>query len=175
MSDTAVYFELHEPQQAHALVVRGWEWSKPHIAAGRPVVVEFKLLEETRGIQLNKEYWGYVLRPISEQAQIGGIGADADGWHLYYKKMFLGYRFTKTRVPGSKRPIVRRELRSTTDLTNREMREYLEQVRAHAATTFGVEFPAMEDRPLAKPARRAKKTNLIVDPETGEVLEATPA
>ena len=144
MSDTALYLELHEPQQGHALVVRGWEWSKQKLADGKPVAVEFKLLEETRAVQLNKEYWGYILRPISEQAQIGGIGAQADGWHLFYRKMFLGYVFTKTKVPGSKRPVVKKELRSTTTLSNREMRTYMEQIRAHAATTFGVEFPADE-------------------------------
>lgn len=170
MSEATFYAELHEPQQAHALVVRGWEVAKTNIAAGRPMVVEFKLLEETRAIRLNKEYWGYVLRPISEQAQMDGIGADAEGWHYYYKKMFLGYVFRKVRVPGSKRPIVRRELRSTTDLTNREMREYMEQVRAHAATTFAVMFPAME-QDTAPPRKRAKRT--VIDNETGEITEAT--
>lgn len=172
MSDTAIYLELNDPQQAHALIVRGWEWTKEQLAAGKPVAAEFKLLEESRAIQLNKEYWGYVLRPISEQAQVGGIGSDAEGWHYYYKKMFLGYRFTKLRVPGSKRVVARRELRSTTDLTNREMNEYMEQVRAHAATTFGVQFPAREEQQHARPARAAaghKKTT--IDAETGEILE----
>lgn len=100
--------------------------------------------EDARSLQRNREYWGYVLRPISEQAQINGIGATAEGWHEYYRKMFLGYDFIKIREPGKKRMTVRRVLKSTTDLSERAMRKYLEQVRAHAATTFGVTFPAME-------------------------------
>lgn len=171
MTEHALYLELHEPHSAHALVVRGWEWAKQRIADGKPVVAEFSLLEEKRDVQRNREYWGYVLRPISEQAQVDGIGSDAEGWHWFYKKMFLGYRFVKIRQPGKKRPIVRRELRSTTDLSDREMREYMEQVRAHAATTFSVQFPAMP-RDTAAPARRTAAQ--MADTETGEILE-TPA
>lgn len=173
MSDTFYEVVLFEPQQAHAAVVHAYEWTKPRVAAGDRVVLRVELEEETRAIRLNKEYWGYVLRPISEQAQVDGMGADAEGWHYFYKKMFLGYEFTKVRVPGKKRPVVRRELRSTTELTNREMREYMEQVRAHAATTFTVEFPAME-RDIAPPRKGIGHTpKTTIDAETGEILETT--
>jgi hypothetical protein len=136
---------MHTPEQARPLITRGWEWSREQMAAGRPVVAEFKLLEDERSVQRNREYWGFVLRPISEQAQVNGIGATVDGWHDYYRLMFLGYEFTKTKLPGMKRPSVRRKLKSTTKLSERAMRLYLEQVRAHAATTFSVTFPAMEE------------------------------
>lgn len=102
--------------------------------------------EDLRSLQRNREYWGYVLRPISEQAQVEGIGATAEGWHDYYRVMFLGYEFTKVKLPGKKRPSVRRALKSTTKLSERAMRKYCEEVRAHAATTFGVTFSALEDR-----------------------------
>jgi hypothetical protein len=137
-----------DPEQAgvsFARVVRPWcheQWK-----AGKKIAVHFCDAEEARSIQRNKEYWGYVLRPISEQAQIEGIGAQAEGWHDYYRKMFLGYEFTKVKEPGRKRPSIKRSLRSTTKLSERAMRDYCEQVRAHAATTFGVTFPALEDRP----------------------------
>jgi hypothetical protein len=125
-------------------VVRPWcheQWK-----AGKQIAVRLCHLEEARSIQRNREYWGYVLRPISEQAQIDGIGATAEGWHDYYRKMFLGYELTKVKEPGKKRPSVKRALKSTTKLSERAMRTYCEQVRAHAATTFGVTFPALEDR-----------------------------
>jgi hypothetical protein len=113
---------------------------------GQRVAVTVQSEEEARSIQRNREYWGYVLRPISEQAQINGIGATAEGWHDYFRKMFLGYEFTKVKLPGMKRPSIRRQLKSTTKLSERKMREYCEQVRAHAANTFGVTFPALEER-----------------------------
>ena len=161
MADESLTVILSNPQQGHS-VMSGqlWPWAKNYLQADRPVVVELKLLEDVRSIQRNKEYWGYVLRPISEQAQVNG--------------MFLGYEITKTRLPGAKRPSVTRALKSTTNLPERVMRKYLEQVRAHAATTFGVEFPAlpMDLQPASKPTR-AQSRATTVDAEPGEILELT--
>jgi len=114
--------------------------------AGHRVHLTAQTEEEARSLQRNREYWGFVLRPISEQAQANGMGATAEGWHDFYRLMFLGYEHTSVRLPGKKRPSVRRHLKSTTKLSEKAMREYLEQVRAHAATTFGVTFPAMEEQ-----------------------------
>lgn len=147
MTGSEILAEWNDQQQAgihFARVVRPWchdMWK-----AGKRIAVHLCDLEEARSLQRNKEYWGYVLRPISEQAQIDGIGAAAEGWHDYYRKMFLGYEFTKVKEPGKKRPSVKRSLKSTTKLSERAMRRYLEEVRAHAATTFGVTFPALEER-----------------------------
>lgn len=144
---TELTAEWLDPQQAgvhFSRVVKPWcheQWK-----AGKRIAVHLCDAEEARSIQRNKEYWGFVLRPISEQAQIEGIGATAEGWHDYYRKMFLGYEFTKVKEPGKKRPSVRRALKSTTKLSERAMRRYCEEVRAHAATTFSVTFPALEDR-----------------------------
>ena len=175
MADESLTAILSNPQQGHS-VMSGqlWPWAKNYLQADRPVVVELKLLEDVRSIQRNKEYWGFVLRPISEQALVNGMGADSEGWHLYYKRMFLGYEFTKVRLPGAKRPSVTRALKSTTNLPERVMRKYLEKVRAHAATTFGVEFPAlpMDLQPPSKPTK-AQSRATTVDAETGEILELT--
>lgn len=147
MAKSEVTAEWADAQQAgvhFARVVRPWchdMWK-----AGKRIAVHLCDIEEARSLQRNREYWGYVLRPISEQAQIDGIGATAEGWHDYYRKMFLGYEFTKVKEPGKKRPSVKRALKSTTKLSERAMRNYCEEVRAHAATTFGVTFPALEDR-----------------------------
>lgn len=112
------------------------------IESGKRVTVVAKELEDERSLKQNKFLWGFVYKHISEQALIAGIGATADGWHLYYKRILLGYRHTATRLPGKKRPSITRELRSTTDLKVKPMSKYLDKVMAHAATTFGVTFPA---------------------------------
>lgn len=96
--------------------------------------------EDARSIQQNRFYWGVVLKEISEQATIGGMGATPDGWHLYFRKKHLGYSFTKTKEPGKKRPSIRKELISTRSLSVRKMSEYLEQIIAEAVTDFGVRF-----------------------------------
>jgi hypothetical protein len=110
------------------------------MAEGKRIRARFEVEEDDRSIRQNAFYWGWVLKCISEQARLNGVGADADGWHYWAKKEFLGYRFTKVNVPGSKRPVVRRELRSTKDLKVKAFSEYLEKLMAYAATTFGVEF-----------------------------------
>lgn len=118
----------------------------PHVrallAAGKRVAVTVEEAEDDRTPKQNKFLWSFVYKTISEQALINGIGAQAEGWHDYYKKMFLGYQVFKVKVPGKSRPSVRRELRSTTGLSVRKMSKYLDQVMAHAAITFDVTFPA---------------------------------
>lgn len=175
MTDTrGLYVEFRDKEQAkHALRESVFPYLEQELDAGRQVAADFGPLESKRELRLNREYWGYVLRPISEQAQVEGVGATAEGWHDYYRLMFLGYVFTSVRLPGKKRPSVRRALRSTTDLSNREMREYMEQIRAHAAQTFTVEFPlppwAMD---TAAPRKRQRAIESgRVDSETGEILE----
>lgn len=108
--------------------------------AGR-LVVTIREQEDQRSLQQNAFYWGFVLKQISAQATIGGIGSDENGWHYFFKKTVLGYRITRTKVPGSKRPVIRRELRSTQGLSVKAMSKYLEEVMAKAATEFGVTFP----------------------------------
>ena len=169
MSDESLQLVLQTPEQGHAVIAaQGWPWAKAQLQQGKPVVMEMKLLEDVRSLQRNREYWGYVLRPISEQAQVNGMGATAEGWHDYYRLMFLGYEFTKVKLPGKKRPSVRRALKSTTKLSERAMRKYCEQVRAHAANVFGVTFPAM---PMdLEPPKKAPRKNAPIDMETGEVM-----
>lgn len=172
MTDHTYSVALYEPEQAHRQVVNLWPELKAVLQTGQALWMEVQPLEEARDLQRNREYWGYVLRPISEQAQVEGMGATVEGWHDYFRLMFLGYEFTKVRLPGKKRPSVRRALKSTTTLSNRAMREYMEQVRAHAATTFGVTFPVapwVEEELRRASAPPASKT--VIDAETGEILQ----
>ena len=96
--------------------------------------------EDQRSLQQNAFMWGVVLKEISQQAKVNGIGATPDGWHLYFKRKHLGYKFKKTVLPGKTRPSVTKELRSTTDLSVKKMSAYLEAVIAEAVTDFGVMF-----------------------------------
>lgn len=176
MSDHTYSVALYEPEQGHRQIVALWPELKAVLASGQHLWMEVQPLEEARDLQRNREYWGYVLRPISEQAQVDGMGATPEGWHDYYRLMFLGYEFTKVRMPGKKRPSIRRALKSTTTLSNKAMREYMEQVRAHAATTFAVTFPVapwieeeMRRNAQAPAVGHTKKTT--IDAETGEILE----
>lgn len=137
----ALRVELHNAEQGRAVVSqRLLPWIGEQIALGREVEVIARELEDNRSHKQNAFLWSYVLKTVSQQAVIGGIGSDEEGWHYYMKRRLLGYRVVKTRIPGSKRLSIRRELRSTKDLTVKQMSDYLDKVMATAATEFGVTF-----------------------------------
>ena len=136
-------FLLINPVQAHGVLSTLFaEDIKAQTLAGRRLLLTLQEAEDDRTIRQNKFMWGFVLRIISEQAQVEGIGATSEGWNHYYKRMFLGYRIAKTKLPGKKRPSITRTLKSTKDLKVKAMSDYLDKVMAHAATTFCVAFPA---------------------------------
>lgn len=131
---------------------------KRELDAGRPLSVQIIPLEDARSLLQNKFYWAVVLKQTSQQAKLNGIGATADGWHLYFKREHLGYSFRKTTLPGKTRPSVIKELKSTKDLSVKAMSVYLEKCMAQAATDFGVMFGT----------RRWE--DYQVDAETGEII-----
>lgn len=140
MSESGLYVELITPDQARAcLTNRVFPWMKERLDQGVCLAAKFTELEDARSLQQNAFMW-VLLKEISEQAKVNGIGATPDGWHYYWKKRVLGYKFTKVKVPGSKRPIVRRELRSTRSLSVKKMSDYLEELIALAVTDFDVNF-----------------------------------
>ena len=144
MNQQALYLEWNTPDQAGASMRAAFiPWVKERLEQGLCLAVQVSELEDARTIRQLKFYWGVVLKEISEQAKVNGTGATADGWHLFFKRMHLGYKFTKTKLPGAKRPSITRELRSTKGLSVKKMAVYLEKVQATAATDFGVAFSAM--------------------------------
>lgn len=146
MNDTALYLELISPQQANRAVrERFFPYCKAKLDEGLCLAVTVTELEDARSLEQNKLYWHF-LGEISDQAKLNGIGATKEGWHLYFRRKFLGYKFTTTRLPGNKRPSVIRELRSTRGLSVKKMAEYTTQVTAEAASEFGVMFSVREDQ-----------------------------
>lgn len=150
---------MTDPQQGHAmLTAQVWPRAKAMLMAGQQVVVAVQELQDQRSLQQLRFYWGCVLKCTSEQAKINGVGATVDGWHLYFKREHLGYRFLKTKLPGKSRPTITKQLRSTKDLSVKKMSIYLEKCIAQAATDFGVTFPVKDWEQYR------------VDPETGEII-----
>ena len=148
MTDTLTALWTNPEQAGVSLNRSVVPWCKERMAEGKRIVATFEEEDAAMHLQRLRQYWGYILRPISEQAQIDGMGATPEGWHLYFKKRVLGYVFEKVRLPGSKRMSVRKVLPSVSKLAKhgKKMSAYCEEVRAIAATEFGVEFPVLEDR-----------------------------
>lgn len=141
-----------QPGQAHAAAKQFLARCEEMFARGvERIAATAQEEDDDRTLRQNAFLWGFVYKTISAQALIDGIGSDEKGWHWHFKKRVLGYRVVKIRVPGKKRPLIRRELRSTTDLKARRrgepdptkyMPDYLDAVMSIAASEFGVTFPA---------------------------------
>ena len=138
---TALQLQWTNPDQAGASMRAQFiPYVKEKLEAGLCLAVSVMELEDARSLQQNAFYWAVVLKQVSEQATIDNIGATPKGWHLWAKRKFLGYQFTKTKLPGAKRPSVTKTLRSTKGLSVKKMSVYLEQVIAEAVTVFDVRF-----------------------------------
>jgi hypothetical protein len=170
MSEVLYRVELREPEQARQALARAaLPWIGEQLSMGRELVLEAKLREDDRSEQQHRYYWAVVLRDVSEGVSVGGVKYTKDAWHEYGKRTFLPRRTKKVKVAGRARPVVTTVIASTTDLTVRQMGEYLEKWIAFAAehgVTVSEPLP-----PHLRPQRR--RTREHIDAETGEILEAT--
>lgn len=131
MSDTSITLDLHNRQQAYALIK---EQLYPFIGhwmqAQKRLVLSCGLRKRT--VKQNRRYWGGgVLKQIAEQAAPAGRLYAAETWHEQFKRQFIGViELPNGDVVG----------KSSTDLNTAEFCEFCDKVEAHAATELGVTF-----------------------------------
>jgi hypothetical protein len=96
---------------------------------GKTVVITVGEQKKRRSLNLNSYYWAVVVKLLSEET-----GYDKDEMHEVLKSMFLRtrYQIKGIWIDGTK---------STTKLSNKEMNDYLEEVKRFATTTLGVYIP----------------------------------
>jgi hypothetical protein len=90
-------------------------------------LVVVKIEQPQRTNALNRFYWKFVIKPTSE-----AYGYTPDEMHEAWK-----WKFLRLEDPDRPMPTVR----STTDLTNKEMFEYIELIRIQAAGDFSLQIP----------------------------------
>lgn len=127
----------------------GYENAQAIVADGKRVRIRIEQSRDVRSLRQNAFLWGHVYAEISLQGVVCGQRWIDLAWHEYFKRLFLGWRFEEVvPVPGQvitdKRARVRRVLRSTTELSVKEMSEYLEKVLAWGVTELGVTFETMD-------------------------------
>lgn len=128
-------FVLRGPETWRSLVALVKGNAKACNDRGRPLRVIVTEEEERRKLVQNRYYWGGIITRISETAWVDGKQFSKDAWHEMYGRMF-GVCEDVTLPDGE---IVTRRL-STSDMGVGQFAEYCEQVKAHAAAEFGVEF-----------------------------------
>lgn len=135
---------------AHNVARLVYQQASLMIADGKRVRIRCDEAKDVRSLRANAFYWGHVLSEISLQAKVCGERWVAEAWHELGKRMFLGYRYEMVeRLPGQpeitdKRERVRRILRSTSDLSVKEMSIYLDKLMAWGVTDLGVVFETMD-------------------------------
>ena len=135
MSESAITLELHNRQQAFAVIKeRLYPFLGRWLQADKTLVLTAGLKKRTK--QQNRRYWGRgVLAQIAEQATVGGRLFSAEIWHEQFKRQFIGVEeLPNGEVIG----------KSSTGLTTAEFCEFCDQVEAWAATDLGVRFIDLE-------------------------------
>jgi len=135
MSDSAITLELHNRQQAFAVIKEQlYPFIGKWLQAGKTLVLTVSLKKRTK--PQNRRYWGRgVLAQVAEQATSDGRLYSAESWHEVFKRMFIGVEeLPNGQVIGM----------SSTKLNTAEFCEFCDKVEAYAATDLGVRFIDLE-------------------------------
>ena len=131
MSDSSITLELHNRQQAFAIIKdQLFPFLKQWLTDGRRLVLTCKL--RVRTPKQNKRYWGRgVLAQIAQQAAPGGKLYSAEVWHEQFKRQFIGViELPNGGIQGM----------SSKELNTAQFCEFSDKVEAYACTDLGVTF-----------------------------------
>lgn len=135
MSDSSITIELHNRQQAFAIIKEQiYPFIGHWLQAGKTLMLTVSLKKRTKA--QNRRYWGRgVLAQVAEQAAVDGRLYSADVWHEFGKRTFLGVIELPDGSVMSK---------TSTGLTTAEFSDYCSKFEAYAATELGVVFYDLE-------------------------------
>jgi len=169
VSDDRVSVALWNPQQAYQQLLQAWQWAKAMLMAGHRLVLEIR--PETRSDKQNRLLHSR-FNDVRKHCTWAGRKWDTEDW-----KRLLTAAWCRTRNEGVEMvPAIDGKgfdvlYQRTSKLTRRECADLSEYVMAWG-TEQGVPWCAASLGRDAEPDQRepARET---VDPDTGEILEAT--
>lgn len=173
MADILLRIEMHDEDHARDVLTRtAHPWIRQQLRQGRPLVGEFRLLDD----DITEKQRGYlhagVLTQIAEEAVVNGERFPMPVWKEWYRNKYLGFAVVTCIDPFTGKKSRRRVRKSTEDLGRRGLAEYTEKVIAHASTDLGLTIRPPMQKAVREAMKRFRAQGLDVDPETGEVLEA---
>jgi hypothetical protein len=174
MTDLLYRCELHEPEQAHAVIAqRLWPWAKEQLTQGRELVLEARLLDDDITDKQRGYLHGVVLTEIAQQLRPNGQSFAMAVWKEHFRAKYLGFKVVTSVNPFTGKKHRRRVRVSTEDLGVKRMADYIDQIMADVAEygiTISEPLPP-ELRGTRARARAIEQGN--VDSETGEITEVT--
>lgn len=127
--------------QGHIVVSKTlWPWCKGELSAGRPVVIEARLAEDSKTDKQRKFLHGYILTTIAQKAAPNGVKFPMAVWKEHFRSEFLGFKTVTSINPLTRKKSRKRVRVSTEDLGVKGYSEYIDRVAAFAATDLAVEF-----------------------------------
>jgi hypothetical protein len=160
MSESAT-FVLNDPVQGHAEMQRAWHHAKPHLVAGRRLVLRLEDYEDAK-TEEQRGYYHVILEFIAEHARSEGQKFPMQVWKEWFREQYLGYKVKTFTNPITGRKSRRRIRVSTEDLGIKGYARLIDKVTAFASTDLGLTVP---------PPRKRLPDGMRVDAETGEVME----
>lgn len=159
-------------EAAHEAIVAGYALAKMLVDDGKAVRVAVGEDEEPKTLKQLRFLHGPVLEQISEQVRVEGQRFVKDVWKQHLKALFIPDRFDMVRglvldtATGkfrlAKRATPRKRDKSLSDLSVKQMSEFIEKVLAYAATEWGVRFELdpreREEARYYPPARKSAKS-----------------
>lgn len=170
----------------HAALLQLYEAGKQQIAAAGPDPVDLSTGEikprtwrltfgedvEDVTLKQHRFYRGPVLGQIAKQGRQDGRVWEQKAWHGLFKRVLLGYEVVREQVAGRARPTVYRRLRSTADLSVKQMSEYIDEVIALATTELHVEFEFdLQEREAVRYRRPKRKPTTTAAPAANQEEE----
>ena len=171
MTDILNRVELHSPEQARAVLKsHTLPWVGEQLKQGRPLVAEFRLLDDDITDKQRAYLHAVVLTEIALYARPGGQQFPMRTWKEHFRAEFLGFKVVTSINPLTGKKVRRRVRISTEDLGIKGMADYIDRICAWAAgygITISEPLP-----PELRPQRRRQKAveRGEVDMETGEVM-----
>lgn len=158
------------PEQWRAGMTAVFKAGEAMLADGKRPHVTLDEEEDSLTLRQLRFIHGPILQQISEQVVVNGVRFARDVWKQHLKDLFIPDRWEMVKAPfvrdaktghwrPSKRKVPRKVEKSLKSLTGRARSDFIDQVLAHAATEWGVEFVfVFEEREAVRyrPPQRAK-------------------
>lgn len=146
-----MFYLLSNPRQAHQALTDLWAMLKRHAKTGAKSMLTWQTVNPHRRHQLRKALHGPVLCTIAEQVWLYDPACDKRvryhplTWKRYFAELFLPPEYDERTDPDTGEVHLVERRRSTEDLSDDEMAEFVARVQAWAVTDLGVTFADQED------------------------------
>lgn len=145
---TVKTFILHDDAAVHRMVAYLKQHRKAAADSGHPLQCTIAPFHPTANHAQRKQLHGYIIKPTSEQARVGGIRYVPAVWYRMLKEQFLPEKCAKGVKKWLDLPEGDRRLQmGFGDLNEQEADAFLLECRAYVQQELGVELPPPPTRP----------------------------